>query len=340
MRPSELANALLGLLNVKVPAFVWGPPGIYKSSVIRQVAGRATRPLIDVRAVLLDPVDLRGLPSINQANGRTRWCPPEFLPFDPESNAIIFLDELPQAAPLVQSACLQLTLDRRLGEYELPPGVTIVAAGNRQEDRAGTHRLITPLLNRFVHLDAEVSVEDWQAWALANAIDPRVRSFIGFKPDALFMFDPKLGERAFPTPRSWEMVSRVLINSGLSNGSLNALVKGCVGEGAGVEFAAFCNTYGKLPDARKVLQSADSFVLPDQPDILHAMCGSMIEVLRTDNGVANEIAVVASRLPQEFGILLMRDATLVARNKVMNTTAGKKFILEHAQLLASSIGGP
>ena len=120
------------------------------------------------------------------AKGRAEWCPPAFLPRT--GDGVLFLDELAQAPPLVQAACLQLVLDRRLGEYELPAGWAVMAASNRQEDRAGTHRLISPLLNRFVHLDLEVSLDDWQAWerlawlapwlalcasiALAQAVDP------------------------------------------------------------------------------------------------------------------------------------------------------------------------
>src|SRR4029079_8083765 len=114
---------------------------------------------------------------------------------------VLFLDELAQAPPLVQAACLQLTLDRRVGEHELPAGWSVIAASNRAEDRAGTHRLISPLLNRFVHLDLEVSNEDWQAWAVASGIAPEVRAFLRYRPALLFRFDPAVQERAFPTPR-------------------------------------------------------------------------------------------------------------------------------------------
>lgn len=69
MKPSEVATALKCCIREKQPVCVWGPPGIGKSQVGQQVAAGMSRRLIDVRAALLDPVDLRGIPNV--ANGRT-----------------------------------------------------------------------------------------------------------------------------------------------------------------------------------------------------------------------------------------------------------------------------
>src|SRR4051812_30960268 len=206
MKPSDVSRALAALVPTGRPTYLWGPPGCGKSSIVRQAAAVMGLDLVDVRATLLDPVDLRGLPRLD---GDTAvWLPPAFLPRG--GPGLLFLDELAQAAPLVQAACLQLTLDRKIGEYELPAGWSVVAASNRQEDRAGTHRLISPLLNRFVHLDLDVSNEEWQQWAVANTVAPAVRSFLQYRPGLLFQFDPAANPRSFPTPRSWQFVSDVL----------------------------------------------------------------------------------------------------------------------------------
>ena len=50
--------------------------------------------------------------------------------------AVIFLDELSAADPSTQNAALQLCLDRRVNEYDVPFGVPILAAGNREDDGA------------------------------------------------------------------------------------------------------------------------------------------------------------------------------------------------------------
>ena len=79
LRPSELAETLALLVEARQPAVVWGPPGSAKSDIAQQVAAAAGREYVDVRALLLDPVDLRGIPWRDSAD-RTRWAPPSFLP--------------------------------------------------------------------------------------------------------------------------------------------------------------------------------------------------------------------------------------------------------------------
>ena len=162
MKPSEIAYSLQLLTLIQKPAFLWGAPGVGKSQVVAQVAAALGLRLIDIRAVLLDPVDLRGLPTVE--DGKAAWAIPAFLP---ENGAgILFLDELNAAPPLVQAACYQLVLDRALGEYHLPEGWSVFAAGNREGDRAVTSRMSSALANRFVHLSFEPDLDDWSRWAM------------------------------------------------------------------------------------------------------------------------------------------------------------------------------
>ena len=79
LRPSDLAEVLTLLVEARQPVVVWGPPGAAKSQVAQQVAAATNRQYVDVRALLLDPVDLRGIPW-RDTTDRTRWAPPAFLP--------------------------------------------------------------------------------------------------------------------------------------------------------------------------------------------------------------------------------------------------------------------
>ena len=129
LRPSELAATLALLVEARQPVIVWGAPGTAKSMIARQVAAAAGRTYIDVRALLLDPVDLRGIPW-RDSDDRTRWAPPSFLPpSDNTGRFLINLEELPSAPPMVQAALYQLVLDRKCGEYELPDGASLIACG-------------------------------------------------------------------------------------------------------------------------------------------------------------------------------------------------------------------
>jgi hypothetical protein len=298
--------ALASLLPTRRPVYLLGPPGVGKSSVVRQAAEKANLDVLDVRAVLLDPVDLRGLPRIDQDSAL--WCPPAFLPKG--GAGVLFLDELAQAPPLVQAACLQLTLDRVIGEYRLPEGWSVVAASNRHEDRAGAHRLISPLLNRFIHIDLEVSHDDWQGWAVQAGVAPEVRSFLRYRPTLLFQFDPTTNQRSFPTPRSWEFVSQVLPHT--SEDLLLPVVAGCVGEGPAAEFVGFARLYKELPDLDQVLAQPSTTPVPREPAVLYALVGALVERCRQgDQALLAGFVSYATRLPDEFGVLAMRDALAI-----------------------------
>src|SRR5476649_1729324 len=194
MKASQILNALRTLVRTRQPVFIWGEPGLGKSSLVKELAADLSIPLQDVRALLLDPVDLRGLPFLGP-DGRSKWPTPDFLPQG--GSGILFLDELNAAPAMVQASCYQLVLDRKLGEYVLPDGWSIVAAGNRDSDRAVTSRMPTPLRNRFVHLDFEVDIQEWSAWAIQAKIRPEVIAFLRFRPALLSAFDRD--NNAFPS---------------------------------------------------------------------------------------------------------------------------------------------
>jgi hypothetical protein len=46
--------------------FIWGSPGTGKSAVLHQLAAELGIALRDIRALLLDPVDLRSLPFVGK----------------------------------------------------------------------------------------------------------------------------------------------------------------------------------------------------------------------------------------------------------------------------------
>lgn len=324
MRPSDIARALAALIPSQRPIYIWGPPGCGKSSVVRQAAAALSLDLIDVRATLLDPIDLRGLPRLDADSAV--WCPPAFLPRG--GKGLLFLDELAQAAPLVQAACLQLVLDRRIGEYELPDGWSVVAASNRAEDRAGTHRLISPLLNRFVHLDLEVSAEDWQSWAVSSSVVPEVRSFLQYRPGLLFQFDPAANPRAFPTPRSWQFVSDSL--SATPADLLHQVTAGCVGDGPAAEFLGFLKLYRELPDLDAVLARPDQSPVPREPAVLYALVGALVERCRQAAAPLPSFVTYALRLPDEFALLALRDA-LAVQPKLAALPAVQQWIAKARQ---------
>ena len=327
MKPSRLKTVLESLLSQRWPAFIWGPPGIGKSSIVHTIARERSLPVVDLRASLLDPTDLRGIPAIE--GGRAVWCPPAFLPQAGEPPGILFLDEINAAPPLVQASLYQLVLDRRVGEYELPPGWWIVAAGNRQQDRAVTFRMSSALANRFVHLDLETDIDDWREWALGRRLEPLVVSFVGVRPKLLWQ-EPG-DASAYPTPRSWEMASDVIGTFGGHKACADVL-PGIVGAGAAVEFAGFVKKAINERQMRAIVEDPAGAPLPEALDGIYLLT-SWLAYHAQDVEVSKASAALLGRLPPEFGVVLARDM-LKVRSGFMKETGYKDFIKTHGHLIA------
>ncbi len=328
MKPSRLTAVLTSMLGQRWPAFIWGPPGIGKSAIVHSIANQAGLHVVDLRASLLDPTDLRGIPAI--VDGRAVWCPPGFLPKEGSAPGILFLDEINAAPPLVQASLYQLVLDRRVGEYTLPDGWWIVAAGNRQKDRAVTFRMSSALANRFVHIDLEVDVHDWRTWALSNQIDPLVTAFIGFRP-GLLREDPSESS-AFPSPRSWEMLSDVLKKfSGYK--SCADILPGIVGDGAAREFSAFIKKAINQKQMEEIIADPERAELPKALDGLHVLTTWLVHS-SSRKDVVHASAILLNRLPPEFSVVLAKEM-LSSIPAFAREEAFKTFIKAHANLIAS-----
>lgn len=253
-RPRDVRTLITRCMKVGRPAMVWGPPGIGKSELIAEIGAEQGRPVIDMRLLLLEPTDLKGIPYFDHDSKTMKWAQPADLPTeDKMSNAILFLDEINAAPPSVQAAAYQLILNRRVGEYHLPDGVSIICAGNRESDKGVTYRMPSPLANRLVHIEMKADFEDWQKWAIKARVHADVVGFLSHHKQKLFMFDSKSPDKAFATPRSWVFVSQ-LISDDMSESLNTALVAGTVGDGLATEFAAHRRVAAKMPKSDDILQ--------------------------------------------------------------------------------------
>lgn len=295
------------------PVMLWGPPGVGKSQIVAQVAQRNHVPVIDIRLSQMEPSDLRGIPfRIDQT---VEWAVPAMLPNKQRhgEQGILFLDEITSAAPSVSAAAYQLILDRRLGNYEVPNGWAILAAGNRQGDRGVTYTMPAPLANRFSHYEVDVNLDDWVAWAYANEIDERIIAFLRFRPDLIFEFDPAQNPMAFPSPRSWEFAHRALQKFSDQGEVLLETLQACVGPAAGVEINAFISNLDEMPDIDAIINGEDVTV-PNEIDLQYAVASALIgKAIRAkeandENKVHGNILNYANKFPQrEMGVMMISD---------------------------------
>jgi hypothetical protein len=234
--PGRIPGLLLGLATVR-PVFIWGAPGIGKSSLVRAFAESLGLECVSLLGTQLAPEDLIGVPQIR--DGRSVFCPPEAIA-RPEPYCL-FLDELNAATPDVQKAFYSLILDRRIGGYELPEGSIVIGAGNRATDNALARPMSSALVNRLVHVHLQASVTDWLVWAGQHGIHPWVTDYLTDRPDHLWSKPPKT-EEPFSTPRSWHMLSDALHSFGpaaLDEDTLKALAHGTLTPAHAVAFCGY-----------------------------------------------------------------------------------------------------
>ena len=318
MRPALLSAVLdkefeATLHGSHTPVMLWGAPGVGKSQLVAQVGQRHQVPVLDIRLSQMEPSDLRGIPF--RDGNLVEWAIPSMLPHAQRhgEQGILFLDEITSAVPSVSAAAYQLILDRRLGDYTVPEGWAIFAAGNRQGDRGVTYTMPAPLANRFSHFEVEINLDDWVAWAYQHGVDERIIGFLRFRPELLFKFDAAQNPVAFPTPRSWEFAHRALQKFDQSPQLLLATLQACVGQGAGIELKAFIDHLDHMPDLDAILRG-EKVKSPKEVDLQYAVASALVgRAIRAKNTpealtVYGHILNYAQALPlREMGVMLVSD---------------------------------
>lgn len=294
----------------KRSVFFWGPPGIGKSDAVKQAAKDDNVPVIDIRLSQLDPVDLRGVPYVN--DGVTYWATPSFLPT--AGAGYLFFDEANSAPQSVQAAAYQLVLDRKLGDYNVPDGWSVAMAGNRQEDKAIVHRMSSALANRLIHIEMEhPDFNEWCNWAVDNKIHTDILGFLRFKSALLFDFNTN--SKANPTPRSWHILSDMLYQN-VDRDVEWDLIRGTVGDGAATEYLAYAKVARQLPHPDTILMDPKGAPVPKDPAALYALSGAL--AARASEQNIERLCEYLNRIPADFQVLTMKDS--VRRTRGIATT--------------------
>ncbi|MBQ8540865.1 MAG: AAA family ATPase [Clostridia bacterium] len=296
---------------------LWGPPGVGKSQAVRQIASELEAAcnkrvnVTDVRLLLFNPIDLRGIPTANADKTLAVWLKPQIFQMDDSDEVIniLFLDEISAAPQSVQAAAYQITLDRVVGEHKLPDNCIVIAAGNRVTDKSVAFKMPKALANRLLHIEIEGDFEAWKRWAIGKGINEKVTGFLSFRRDYLMQFNASGDTLAFATPRSWEMVSNILNCVSSNVDEMFPLISGLVGTGVAIEMRTWCSIYKELPKMEDIFDGLMP-PIPQKTDAMYALVSSMTAYARAHKNemsrIANSISY-ATRLPADFSAVLMRD---------------------------------
>jgi len=334
MKASNITKVVNQLIIQKLPVFIWGAPGIGKSSIVKQIAAAQGLAFLDLRLSLLDPTDLKGIPFFNAKTNEGVWAKPSFLPSDPDSQGILFLDEINTAPPAVQASAYQLILDRKVGEYALPKGWSIIAAGNRENDRGVVYKMPPPLANRFVHFEMEVDFEDWKAWAYMKNIDASIIGYLAYDTSMLFTFDASSNEKSFATPRSWEYV-HTIIHADIDDALILDSISAAVGREAAIGYMSFKKVMRALPDLARILDGTLSELEEDDAQVMMALVIGLVNAIieNPSEEAIDNVLRFSTKLPSEFSIMLVKDMQL-NKIEVENANYWGEWVREFAYLLS------
>lgn len=333
-------------LKLLPSVMLWGPPGVGKSQAIRQLAQRITTQtgkqtfVTDVRLLLFNPIDLRGIPTANADKTLAIWLKPQIFQMDHSDEVvnILFLDEISAAPQSVQAAAYQITLDRVVGEHRLPDNCIVIAAGNRTTDKSVAFKMPKALANRLLHIEVEDSFKAWKEWAIRGGINPKVLGFLTFRQNYLMKFDAASEELAFATPRSWEMVSNMLNYVSDNVDKMFPMISGVVGTGVAVEFRTWAHVYDDLPSIEDIFDGKNPS-LPKGTDAMYALTAAMTAYARSNKNdiprITNSL-IYADRMPPDFSAMLMKDYMYIEpnyREKLLQIPAFSRWLSTKGRLI-------
>jgi MoxR-like ATPase len=246
----ELHRLVGTTLGAGISVLVRGHPGVGKSTLAARLAADAKLPLVDIRLAQRDPADLCGVWFPDPATQSLRAFPPEWAVLASRQPVFVFLDEINAAVTkLHQAAAYQIVLERRVGEVRFHPDTVVMAAGNLEEDNALVTPLSSALCNRFAHYILRADATTWLDWASQHGVDEAILGYVSrFREEVLYV--PDLDGMAFPTPRSWEMASRVFQRG--EETDRKRLVSACIGVGAADKLFSWLKIYRQI-DAAKII---------------------------------------------------------------------------------------
>jgi len=240
-------------LRAGISVLLRGHPGVGKSSLGAELSARMGLELVDIRLAQRDPAELAGVYFPDRRRKVLSLFPPEWVRQACDRPVLVFLDEINAAVTqLHQAAAYQIVLEHRVGPFAFHPDTVVLGAGNIEEDNAIVSQLSSALSNRFAHYILRVDAEAWLRWGTGAGIHEAILAHVGLRGEEVLYNNS--GEPAFPTPRSWEMASRVLCAADERVGK--RAVAACVGRAAAERLFADLRIYHRINAARVIRKGA------------------------------------------------------------------------------------
>jgi len=160
---------------------------------------------------------------------------------------VLVLDEFNRSATDILNASLQLVLDKRLNDHVLPwvgdKKPLVVAAINPDDSNYAVNTFDPAMLDRFMYINIEPNLDSFLAYARDKKLNNHIQEFLLQNNDKLY-FEPENDNNVTTTPRSWEMLSRVIDNLDIIPAKNHyAVIKGLISSEIASQFIQFLRTF-------------------------------------------------------------------------------------------------
>lgn len=322
MTPRQTRAAIIKALYAGIVPFVQSSPGMGKSAIMRSIAKELRLKLIDHRLSTSSPEDLSGLPRFDE-KGRAHFAPfADLFPLqdtpipDGYDGWMLFLDEANSATKAVQAASYKLVLDQMTGQEKLHERCAMTMAGNLATDRAIVNPLSTAMQSRVIHIEMELSHEEWLTdVAFAENYDERIIAFLNYDDTKLMDFRPDHQDKTFCCPRTWEFMNRLLKNIDTITDDDTPLFAGTITSGVAAEFVQFAQVYKNLVTVDEICRDPLRAAIPQDNATRWATISHMMS--RVTDKIFGDLCTYANRFEMSFRIIFFRSA--MARHPELRT---------------------
>ena len=334
--PRKARELIVDIMSAGLVPYIHGSPGSGKSAIMRSIAVEYNLQLIDHRLSTSEPTDLNGLPRF--MDGYAEFVPfkgifptEDVEPMKGKEGFMLFLDEFNAMPRSVQAAAFKLVLDRMVGQHRLHPQTVITAAGNLSTDRGITNPISTPMQSRLVHLELEVSFDEWlQDVALPNKYDPRIIAFLSQYPSKLMDFRPDHNEKTFSSPRTWQFMNQLIKDKPVLD-SKAAMYAGTITSGVAMEFIQYCKIFLDLVTIDQIVTNPNITPVPTDPSLCWATVSHLMEKVTEDN--LQSVCTYIDRFDISFRILFFRSVMITHGKVLENHPAFKSSVISVSKYL-------
>ena len=204
------------------PPFLYGPPGIGKTEIVKQIATKMEIGFVDYSMTHHTRQSALGLPVIVDRNygGVTRkvsdYTMSEILSsvYDQveqgQTQGILFLDEVNCVSETLAPAMMKFLQYKIFGKDAVPEGWVVVTAGNPPEYNNSVKEYDAVTWDRLKRLDVEPNYDSWRDYSVQSGVHGAVLSYLDVNHVDFYKNVTAVDGRRFITARAWSDLSKIV----------------------------------------------------------------------------------------------------------------------------------